>query len=225
MEQKSKQTKKRIKIKLFSVKGEEIDQISLPEKIFGQNLNEILISQAVRVYLANQRRACAKAKTRSEVSGSRRKIWRQKGTGRARHGDRYAPIFVGGGVAHGPTGDQNWRLKLPRKMRQKALFSSLSNRLKQKKIIAVADLRKIKPKTKAAALFLKKVLGNDWKKVLIITGKEKNDAIIRSFRNLPSSNVCRFDNLNVYLILNSEWLIFEQESIKALENWSKNGSK
>ena len=97
---------------VVDVKGKSKGQINVSNEIFGINPNKIVVAQAVRVHLTNQRQATAKSKTRGEVSGSGKKIWRQKGTGRARHGDRYAPIFVGGGVAHGPRGNQNVKRNL-----------------------------------------------------------------------------------------------------------------
>ncbi len=215
------------KVDVFSLKGEKIEQISLPLSIFGQKPNDKLIAQALRVYLSNQRKATPIAKTRGEISGSTKKIWRQKGTGRARHGDRYAPIFVGGGVAHGPRGNQNWRLKMSKKMKKQALFSLLSQKLNQGKIIAALDLAKIEPKTKVAALFLEKtkVKGS---KALIITmnNKKESENVFRSFGNLPKIRVVFFNQLNIHSILSSDWLIFEKEVFSLLEkHWLKDKIK
>jgi len=136
------------KIDLLAINGQKVGSLDLPKEIFEVKINEPLMAQAVRVHLANQRRAKPKVKNRSEIRGSRRKIWRQKGTGRARHGDRYAPIFVGGGRAHGPTGQENHQLKLTKKMKRRALFAALSLKLKQGEVVAVKDLAKIEPKTR-----------------------------------------------------------------------------
>ncbi len=176
--------------------------------------------------MSNQRKSKAKAKERGEISGSTKKIWRQKGTGRARHGDRYAPIFVGGGVTHGPRGDQNWRLSMPKKMKQKAFFSLLSSKAKKGKIIAVQELGKIEPKTKVAALFLQKVLQGKDPKVLVIASPGKAENVYRSFKNLPKVKIAFFDKLNTYQVLNSEWLVFEKEVLSLLEKQIlKNGTK
>ena len=113
------------KVDLYNIKGEKEGKVTLPKEIFETKINKPLLSQAVRVYLANQRDARARAKTRAQVKGSNRKIYRQKGTGGARHGDNKAPIFVGGGKAHPPKGI-NRRLSLPKKMKQLALKSALS---------------------------------------------------------------------------------------------------
>ena len=124
-------------VTIYNVKGQSAGKVRLPKEIFGAKINRILMAEAVRIYLGNQRRAKAKTKDRSEVRGSRRKIWRQKGTGRARHGDRYAPIFVGGGRAHGPTGQENFRAKLTKKMKKAALFSALTTKQKQGEVLVV----------------------------------------------------------------------------------------
>ncbi len=99
-------------VDLFLISGEKAGKVTLPSEIFAAKINNQLMAQAVRVFLANQRKARAKTKTRGKVEGSGKKIWAQKGTGRARHGDRYAPIFVGGGISHGPTGKENFKLKM-----------------------------------------------------------------------------------------------------------------
>ncbi|MFH1602003.1 MAG: 50S ribosomal protein L4 [Candidatus Shapirobacteria bacterium] len=216
--QKEKIRKVKLKIKLFSLEGKEIDKINVSAEIFGQQVRPKLVAQAIRVYLANQRRAHSKTKTRGEVSGSRRKIWKQKGTGRARHGDRYAPIFVGGGVAHGPTGSQNWQLKMPKKMRRRALFSLLSDKLAKERIIA-ASLEKIEPKTKAAALFLEKAIKENNQKVLLLISKKGKENISRSFANLPKVKMAYYNQLNAYRILNSDWLIFEENALSSLEKY------
>ena len=166
------------KTNLLGLTGRKVGQINLPSEIFGAKINEPLMAQAVQAYLSNQRKAKAKAKHRGEVTGSRRKIWRQKGTGRARHGDRYAPIFVGGGVAHGPTGEENYSLKLTRKMRRVALISALSAKWKEQKILFVENLGTIEPKTKKAAQLLVKLhLQN--KRVTVVT-KQKVENVLRA---------------------------------------------
>jgi len=223
--QKSKPEKKSTKIDVYSLKGTKIEQISLSVAIFGVKENKGLIAQSIRVYLSNQRRSKAKAKERGEISGSTKKIWRQKGTGRARHGDRYAPIFVGGGVTHGPRGDQNWSLSMPKKMKRKAFFSLLSSKLREGKIIAVEDLGKIEPKTKNAVVLLGKVLKSKNPKVLMVVDKEKTENIFRSFRNLPKTKISFFDQLNTHLVLNHEWLIFEKKALDLFEKrLLKNGA-
>ncbi len=147
-----------IKTKIYDFAGKsEPAQLSLPAEIFGLKVKDHLLAKAVKVFLTNQRTARAKALRRGEVSGSGKKIWRQKGTGRARHGDNYAPIFVGGGVAHGPTGRENWKRNLSRKERLLALKMALSQKFAQDKIIFVNDRARVK-RTKEAMIGLKDIL-------------------------------------------------------------------
>lgn len=202
------------KVNVLAISGKKVGTIELPKEIFGTEVNKDLIAQAVRVYLANQRKARPKTKRRSEVVGSRRKIWRQKGTGRARHGDRYAPIFVGGGVAHGPTGRENWKLKLSKKMRRKALFSALTTKLKEGEIIVVTGLEKVEPKTKKMAEILEK-LAQKRKLTIILPGKIEN--VIRAAGNIERVNLVQASLLNTYEALNGGTLIFMKDSIEKLK--------
>jgi len=218
MATKKKAAKKPIEWPVFDLTGKEKGKLALPEGVFAAKINPVLMAQAVRVYLANQRKGTAKTKTRGEVSGSGRKIWRQKGTGRARHGDRYAPIFVGGGVAHGPRGNQNYRLKLPRKMKRAALRSALTAKLKEKEIVLIDGLKKIDPKTKVAKEVLTKVLKDqlDQKKDYLLVLPEKWEKTIRAFRNLPFVDITPVDSLNCYSALRHDYLIFSPEAIDKL---------
>src|SRR3989337_4248642 len=119
----------------INIKGTDAEKTVLPKDVFEKKVKPVILAQAVRVWLSNQRAANAKTKTRTEVSKTTAKMYKQKGTGRARHGSYSAPIFVGGGVAHGPTGGENWKLKLPAKMTKKALLGALSIRAREKKLI------------------------------------------------------------------------------------------
>jgi len=209
-----------VKVDVFDIKGEAAGKISLPDEIFAAEVNEKLIAQAIRVYLANQRQGTASTKTRGEVRGSRRKIWRQKGTGRARHGDKYAPIFVGGGIAHGPK-PRDFSLKMPKKMKRKALFSTLTSKLKEKQMLVVSDLEKIKPKTKEILKImqnLKLETKNGKLKVkalLVIPKKTKN--VILAGRNLENLTLCQADLLNPYTVLSCRKLILMKEAVPVLK--------
>jgi len=199
---------------LYSISGEKEGTVVLPKEIFGEKVNSLLLAQAVRVYLTNQRQARAKAKTRAEVTGSNRKIYRQKGTGGARHGDRKAPIFVGGGKAHPPRGFLK-RLVLPKKMKRKALLSALSLKAKEKRIIFLEGLNNLKPKTKKAAALLKK-LKIEKEKVLLLVDAQQEKAFL-SFRNLPLVEEERIGRVNAWQILRNEWLLISKEGLKALK--------
>ena len=117
---------KNLKIAVINAQGEVVGETKLALRLGETSGAVALVAQTARAFLANQRKARAHAKTRAEVVGSGAKIWRQKGTGRARHGDRQAPIFVGGGVAHGPTGAQNYRQKISQKMGRRAVLAVLA---------------------------------------------------------------------------------------------------
>jgi len=201
---------------VISLSGTKKPKISLPAKIFGAKPNPALMAQAVRVFLSNQREARAKTKTRSEVKRSKAKWYRQKGTGRARHGARSAPIFVGGGRAHGPTGEQNYEKAMPKKMGRAALISALSSRARDKEIIIVDGLEKIK-KTKEMAKILKEVTGPF---LLILSGKLEN--VILATRNIPSLALIQAKSLNAYEVLKAEKILITREAIKTLEaKWTK----
>lgn len=208
-------------VSIYSLLGKKVGQITLPPKIFAAKVNNQLMAQAVRVYLSNQRKAGAKTKTRAEVSGSGRKIWRQKGTGRARHGDQYAPIFVGGGVAHGPTGVQNFRLRMSKQMKKRALFSALTSKFKDGEIIVVKGLQKIKPKTKEMEKIMKNLklkMKNDKVKLkILVVLSEVVENVIRAARNIEGVKLVQANMLNTYDVLNGGKLIFMKESIDKLK--------
>jgi large subunit ribosomal protein L4 len=208
-----------LNLQVFNTSGKPVGKVKMAEEIFAVDLNAKLLAQAVRVYLTNTRQASAKVKTRSQVRGSGRKIWRQKGTGRARHGDRYAPIFVGGGIAHGPIGKQNTKLNLSKKMRKKALFIALSQKIRDKELIIVDGLEKIEPKTKIANLKLQAIVNSnnkEFKKATIIISDEANN-IVRAARNLPNFTLLSARNLNAYQIINSGTLIVMKDALRIME--------
>ncbi|HUV42709.1 MAG TPA: 50S ribosomal protein L4 [Patescibacteria group bacterium] len=208
------------KADLYTISGRKAGQVSLPKEIFEAKINQLLMTQAIRVYLSNQRKAGAKTKTRAEVTGSRRKIWRQKGTGRARHGDRYAPIFVGGGRAHSPTGKENYKLKMSKKMKRQALFSALTSKFKEKEIVAVKGLSKVEPKTKIMAAVLASLPLKEKKekkvKILLVL-PEVLENVIRASRNLVGIELVQANQLNTYQVLNHQQIVLMEESIKKLK--------
>ncbi len=203
-------------VDLYTIKGTKSGKVSLPNEIFKVEVNKALMSQAVRVYLSNQRKAYAKSKTRSEVNLTKAKWFRQKGTGRARHGAKSAHIFVGGGIAHGPKGIENFKLKLSKILKRKALFSSLSQKLVEKKILVIKDFKKLEPKTKNMAEVLKK-LKLDNQKVVLVLPKDFKEAK-RASKNIKNLNLLQADLLSTYQILNAQNILFAQESIEELKN-------
>jgi large subunit ribosomal protein L4 len=213
-----------LKLNVYSLAGKVSGSVNLPKEIFGVEVNNNLIAQAVRVYLANQRRGTLKTKSRGEVNISTRKIYRQKGTGRARHGAASAPIFVGGGIAFGPK-PRDFSLKLSRKMKQKALFSALSAKVKDNEIKIISGLEKIEPKTKKMAQVLKNLELKG--KILLVTPKldkvnDKKNAedlknVYLSARNLKGVSIRGINLLNTYEVLASENILFMKSAIEALD--------
>ncbi len=211
-----------MKIKLFNTSAKQTGTIILPSLIFEAKISPRLMSQSIRVYLSNQRKARPKTKNRSEIRGTTKKMWAQKGTGRARHGSAKAPIFVGGGVAHGPRGDQNYRLKLNKKMKKQALNSILSQFAKEKRIIAIEKFSPLPPKTKQAVKFISRLKKtnltlNKSKKLAIITANPVSN-VKRAFSNLPGVNLMNLNSLSVYRLAQQNYLIFSQKAIKNLSS-------
>lgn len=188
--------KKGINVQSYSASGEKKGTATLPESVFGQKINSRLLAQAVRVFLANQRKAHAKTKSRGEVAKSTRKIYKQKGTGGARHGALSAPIFVGGGIAHGPRGIENYSLNLSRVLCRKALFSALSARVQEKSLL-VADLEKVEPKTKSMARVLRKIIP-EGSLTIVYSGKNE---LKRAARNIEDVHLVRANQLSAYHVL------------------------
>ena len=194
--------------------GKKLAPTTLNTQVFSVKASPHLLALAVKAYLANQRQATRAVKTRGQVDYSTAKLWRQKGTGRARHGSRRAPIFVGGGVAHGPTGKEQYRQKLTQKMRRKALLASLSQKQTNHCISIVKNVDKVPAKSKAA-LNLVQQIAPDSRKILLIL-HQPIGSLIQAARNLPHVTTTQVKRLNTYEVLNHHHLIFTQESLQLL---------
>jgi large subunit ribosomal protein L4 len=181
--------------------------------IFGGEVNEQLLSQAVRVYRANQRQDTVKTKARGEVNRTKKKWFRQKGTGNARHGARTPSLFVGGGVAHGPNGQQDHSLKLSTKMKKQAMLSALA--LQKDNASVENKLMSLGGKTKEAATLLGKRL-DDSKRTLIVVDDMKPD-VVRSLNNLETVLLVHADRLNILEVLNADSILFTKEAVAILE--------
>lgn len=214
-EKKLKVRKKRLAVSVYDIKGKKTGTTSLPKEIFGVKINPQLMAQAVRVYLANQRKGTAQTKTRGQVVGSTRKIYRQKGTGRARHGSIRAPIFVHGGVAFGPK-PRDYSLSLPKKMRRRALCSSLTSKREEGAVRIVAKLATITPKTKEMAAVLSN-LGTGRRETVLIITPERIENVQRAARNLEGVRVSPAWALTPYTVLCAKTLVFMEEAIPILE--------
>jgi len=201
---------------VYDTKGKVVGRVSLPSEVFGLEENPKLLSQAVRVYMSNQRQGTASTKTRGEVRGSTRKIYRQKGTGRARHGGIRAPIFVGGGVALGPK-PRDFSMSFPQKMKRLALFNALSSKLRDGEIKILANLEKIQPKTKIMAKVLKTLDANG--KTLLITpgGFKDFGNIYKSARNIQGVKILTATTLNTYEVLDNSKIILMKDSIDQIK--------
>ena len=203
--------KKAIKATVVGLDGKSAGSVTLPTQYFGQKPNSQLMAQAVRVYLANQRAGHASTKTRGEVEGSTRKIYRQKGTGKARHGAIRAPIFVGGGIVFGPR-PRDYSLGLPQKMRRVALASALTAQLGNKNVIVVSGLSEVK-KTKAVASMLTAVGAT--RKTLLVTAKQST-GVARAGRNIETLDILPVSDLNTYSVLMHGKVVFMKEAIGEL---------
>ncbi|PIR72239.1 MAG: 50S ribosomal protein L4 [Candidatus Nealsonbacteria bacterium CG10_big_fil_rev_8_21_14_0_10_36_24] len=202
-------------IKVLNQKGKEVGETELPKEIFEVPMNPDLVHQVVLVQAANRRRKIAKTKDRSEVRGGGKKPWRQKGTGRARHGSIRSPIWRGGGVTFGPTGREVFKKRIPKKMRRKALFMVLSAKAKENLIFVLDNLKIEKPKTKIMVeileqLFLKKSSG-----LLVLPKIDEN--IIKSVRNIPKIDPIQAKDLNVLDLLNYKYIVMPKEAIEVIK--------
>ena len=215
-----------MKMDTYNIKGEKAGTMELPERIFGVAWKPALVKQIFDGEMANRRRPWAHTKTRGEVRGGGRKPWRQKGTGRARHGSTRSPLWVGGGVAHGPRNERNYEVKINKKMRRGAILSLLSRKLKDKEIILIDNFEMAKPKTKEAFVIFKNLrTQGDIYNIGIKGGRAllalaKSDAK-RAIHNLPFVNYIEPRNLNVIALLNNKYLILDKSGVKELENTFK----
>src|SRR3989338_3339312 len=203
-------------VDVYDTRGKVVEKMHLPKDIFGVDVNQQLIAQAVRVYLANKRQGTVSTKTRGEVAGSTRKIYRQKGTGRARHGSIRAPIFVHGGVAFGPK-PRDFSLSLTKPMKRNALFCVLSSKYKDEKTRFVAGLEKIAPKTKEMVTVLHNLKLDKKEKNLLIVTSEYLQNVYKAARNIKGVKLEEAYKLNAYAVLNSDTVLFMEASLDVLQ--------
>jgi len=195
-----------------NIKGKKVATIDLVEKIFNVPVNSSVLHEVVTMQLANRRAASASVKHRSEVKGSSRKLFRQKGTGRARRGDIKSPLLRGGGVLFGPDG-RIYAFKAPKKVRKLALKMALSSKLQANELIVLDKIELKQIKTKE---FVDILSGLNLTNALIVTG-EKNENLELSSRNVPDIKVLRSEGLNVYDVLKYKTLILLEPVIKNIE--------
>lgn len=204
-----------IQVTLYSKTGKELGEVGLNKEIFGAPVNRRLLNLVEKGYSANLRRGTASTKNRGEVRGGGKKPWKQKGTGRARHGSTRSPIWKGGGVAFGPR-PRDYSVSLPEAMKHKALISALSLRVKEKGLLLLEDTQLEAPKTKEFVKILK-ALPLEEKRTLYVV-KEMNPTLKRATQNLSGILRIRLArDLNAYQVLHWPKLVIEQEALPTIE--------
>ncbi|MEK7576257.1 MAG: 50S ribosomal protein L4 [Patescibacteria group bacterium] len=209
---------------LYNQLGENIGTVALSEKLFGVRWNPDMVHEVVRLLMTSRRRSTAHVKDRGDVSGGGKKPWRQKGTGRARHGSTRSPLWVGGGVTHGPNKAKNYVRKINIATRRRALAVVLSKKLKDGEIFFVDQISMSEPKTKIAAETIKKFAGavgasnfaNRGGRTLILLEKSAPETI-RAFRNLPYVTIEESRNVNVEKALIPKYLVLTKESLSHIK--------
>lgn len=204
-----------MELSVFNIKGEDTGKkVALSDNIFAIEPNDHVIYLDVKQYLAAQRQGTAKSKERSEVSGSTRKLGRQKGGGGARRGDINSPLLVGGGRVFGPK-PRNYSFKLNKKVKNLARRSALSYKVQENALLIVEDFEMATPQTKAYVEILNNLKISDKKSLLLLPGANKN--VYLSARNLQEAEVMLASNINAYKVLNADVLILTENSLKTID--------
>lgn len=223
-----------IEAKVYNFEGKEFGKAELPEALFGVKWNNDLVYQVAMAMQANLRRSIADTKDRSEVRGGGKKPYRQKGTGRARHGSSRSPIWRSGGITHGPLSVKNYSQKVNKKMKTKAFFTALSRKLAEGEVVFVQDLPLATIKTKQAQIYLNNLAKAGFERINYKTGKRaliatpKNDEkTIKSLKNIPSAKAGTLANLNLLDLLSYKYLVITNpgESLNVLKIKAKTEAK
>ena len=199
-------------VSVYNMEGKEVGTIELSDAVFGAEIKENLVHQAVVQQLANNRQGTQKAKTRSEVSGGGRKPWRQKGTGHARQGSTRAPQWTGGGVVFAPV-PRDYSFKMNKKEKRAALKSALTSRVQDNKLIVLDELTMDAPKTKAMQTVLNNLNVN---KALVVI-KENDANVVLSARNIPTIKTSLVNTLNVYDVMKYSTVVVTKDAVAAIE--------
>ncbi len=202
-----------MKVKVYDLSRKSVGELELSDEVFGAEVNEGLLYDVLKAQLASRRAGTAATKGRAAVAGAKRKLYRQKGTGRARHGTIRAPNFVGGGQSHGPT-PRDYGYRPPRKMRKGAMCSALSLRAKEGRLVVVDGFELEEIKTKALA----NVLGTlEVGSSALIVDKGDNERLRLSARNLPKHQFLPPEGVNLYDVLRHDHLVLTKDAVTALE--------
>ncbi len=203
-----------MKVSVYDKEGKEMAQTVLPKEVFGLEMNSDLVHQVAVAQSANRRQVIAHTKNRGEVRGGGKKPWRQKGTGRARHGSRRSPLWRGGGTTFGPTKERNFKEVISRKMRRKALFMVLSAKAKDNSLFVLDDLMVESPKTKLLAGILNKL---PIKGSCLIVLPKKDEKLERAAGNLKNTGIIGAKDLNVMDLLSYKYAVLPKEGIKVIK--------
>jgi large subunit ribosomal protein L4 len=202
-----------MKVPVYNMQGKEVKTVSLPETVFGLVVNPGLVQQVVVAQQANARVAIAHTKTRAEVSGGGKKPWRQKGTGRARHGSTRSPIWRTGGITFGPRSNRNFSKKVNTKAKNKALAMTLTDKVHDKKLIVLDALTLEKPKTKLFATMLQ-ALPKLRSHIVVLKEGYKN--VLQASRNIPNVRLASPANMNTYDTLAADGVVITEEALQSL---------
>ncbi|MCL6558679.1 MAG: 50S ribosomal protein L4 [Firmicutes bacterium] len=203
------------KVAVYNMSGQQVGEIELSDQVFGVPMNEHVVHQAVIAYLAAQRQGTHDTKTRGEVRGGGRKPWRQKGTGRARHGSIRSPIWRGGGTVFGPH-PRSYRVKINKKERRLAMRCALSDKAASGRIIVLDQLSFDQPKTRDMVKVLNNLQVDVAQKALVVTaGPDEN--VFKSARNIPGVKPVPTNNINVYDILKHGTLVMTRDAVSRVE--------
>jgi large subunit ribosomal protein L4 len=210
-----------MQIDLHTKAGKADGTVDLDDALFDAQVNVPAMHQVVVAQLAAARSATSKVKSRGEVRGGGRKPWRQKGTGRARQGSIRSPQWSGGGIAHGPSGEQNYTKRVSKSLKRVALRSALSDRARSGDVRVISDLTFDAPKTKDALEFLGALELSDRRVLLVLSGQD--EPVARSFRNLGRVHILTVDQLNTYDVLVSDVVVFQQAALEHIGKGTREG--
>ena len=202
---------------LYDHTGKKTKSITLPKEVFDVKVSPQLIAQAIYVYRANQAQKTSSTQSRGEVSLTKAKAYRQKGTGNARHGAKSAPIFVGGGVAHGPKTIRSARKRLNTKMRRHAIAAVLTGLAKAGSISIISNASKLPKKTQAIHKLFKKINEDESRTLLLL--KQNYRELLQAAKNLNGLTLRQYNLTNVYQLLNTKHLIIDQDSLESIVSW------
>jgi len=205
-----------MKVDLYNLDGKVDGSVNLPKEIFEVPLNADLVHQVMISLAGNKRQVSAHTKFRGEVRGGGKKPWRQKGTGRARHGSTRSPIWRGGGITHGPRAERVFEREIPKKMRRKALFMVLSEKAKNKNLIVLDKIELEKGKTKEMAIALAKLPSKGASLLIAMPNYDKK--VFLASRNIKKVEIDDARNLNVLDLMNSKYLLLTKDSIKTIQS-------